>query len=267
MSLISSVYYDFRPYMQLDDFDIRAENNAHQKFSLRAMALKVLETMSLSMGFSRERSIDVSISADPMEFIPRTTVFTYKEESGVICLPALVFFDALEIPFNGADDPELRDLKKLQEFVDRVSDAFFLNKKKVTLFDSYRLSLYLKFLEDPERAKKALKFTLGHELGHLFYHHVPSKKTTLFKIMNIFFLGIPTIIRNRQNREKERQADFFSYSHSVEFAEGGIYIFQVLETTSQKAISMRLIHLFLKASLALTHTSFKARLESIQTTL
>lgn len=73
-------------------------------------------------------------------------------------LPAFFILDPMEIPaqfqFNGPNDEKLNDLKKIQEFVDWVCNKFDLPKKQVNSDYTLWIKIYLKYMQNPEKAKK-----------------------------------------------------------------------------------------------------------------
>lgn len=186
---------------------------------------------------------------------------TPRAWSNVIEIPPLMLLNWDEVPqsirFDGPKDPSLSDLKKVQEFTNWACRHLNLPRINVSFYHRDVLKLYLKFMQDPEKAKKALMFIFAHELGHIHYNHFHTALNHLYGALIAGFgittyatrsLSIPFILRiplicvagiisslalfkighSYSSRKAEQEADTFAAQNSSDRIEGGIYLFKVL---------------------------------------
>lgn len=191
-------------------------------------------------------------------------------EKNSIKLPALFLLDlndpAAPVHFNGPNDPKLKDRRKVQAFADWAYANLRLKRKKIRPLDVYNFRLFLETIEKPEMTKKALLFSIGHELAHIHYRHDSVVNTTLkVIILSILTLGIfLLILKSHLSRKCEKEADAFSFRGSKILAEGGLHLLDTIERSGNHTLLNCLIgHLF-RLKLVFTHSSCKARIQRIK---
>lgn len=210
-----------------------------------------------------------SSSLDPSDGIFNLVA---SADSWNVSVPPLYFVDRKDIPFTGPSDPTLKDEKKVQEFASQICKQFKLQELSVGIRDEMGLRLYLKALECPENAGRALKFVLLHELGHIHLRHFSRSiayeakfRKPLFFIINLLTLGIfRGIALLRQSRNHEKEADAFAYKISKDVARGGIYLFKTARDYRFHSSRHSLVNAIANIFGALTHTSLSSRIHAIE---
>lgn len=203
-------------------------------------------------------SIQSVMLGDPFDMIPKAN------KDGYIFVPALCLVDKNELPTHlqiiDPLDPRLKDPEWFKQFGLWLEEHLGTKIKSPNFLERESFRLYIKFLQNPEKALKAIQFILGHELGHIVYRHngwspLPKKiallsaailgmtvsyslcaKNEVIEITTakLFFgaiVGITSLVGLQflrclqKSRQNERQADQFSFKINSAAAEGAIYLF------------------------------------------
>ena len=159
-------------------------------------------------------------------------------------------------------DLRLEDDKFLQKISVWISDNFEIPKIKIGRIQKESLKVYLKFIQNPDMAKNAIKFVIKHELGHVANNHGEKKLLFYLKsigvcvsfsviaviilavviplsistsIFVVFIAGIISSIATCKiggifiSLQHEREADAFAIKEDRSAADGGIYFFEVIK--------------------------------------
>lgn len=213
--------------------------------------------------------ISVQINHKIFDIIPNASSYmSLGKKHGIITLPAFTFIDLKELPkelqLTGVNDPKLKSLKTVQKISDWMSDKLSIPKKKVNRKDRACLSLYLRYMENPIQAVNGLKFSIGHELGHIHHFH-SSKRLKTSIIPAILSLGIyPLIQKIRHSQKCEKEADAFGCRLSRNVLEGGIYLFKTIQKGPGPFWIDRIVIVFLRIALSFSHTSLDQRIRAIK---
>lgn len=80
----------------------------------------------------------------------------------------------------------LVDLDKMkgssQEICNQVLKACNLSKHKVNKLEKYEIFAARTLLKNPQKLKEIIRYTINHELGHIYYHDIDSMLPQLFLI-------------------------------------------------------------------------------------
>jgi len=193
----------------------------------------VEETIQLiAQRISPEFQISVEmIDDDPLQISAESSSSAPKV--GKIYVPSFCYFDANELPLN------LSDPKNLQALSDWISDKLLLQKFNIEMIDKIRAKAFFEFIKNQEKGKKALFFTLGHELGHIYEDDSAKifELTTTQKIINFISLGLfKLFLQKNFFHRAESQADDFACTSPLGkmMAQGGIYSFKVIRRTLRR---------------------------------
>lgn len=108
---------------------------------------------------------------------------------GWVTLPILSFISPEELPphlrVKSVDDPKLEDDGYFEQLSDWLTTTFSLPKRAVTWEDKQAFKLYVRFMQNPEMAKKGFDFTVHHELAHILHSHAEQGVSFLAKL--VFF--------------------------------------------------------------------------------
>ncbi|HSW87435.1 MAG TPA: M48 family metalloprotease [Rhabdochlamydiaceae bacterium] len=245
---------------------------------------QLVQSMMSKMGIDiGKRKLALFIEEDPFCVNPK---YEYQTDMEYLNIPPLLLFDPNEAPaqfkFNGPNDPKLNDDKIIQDFANWICRKLDLPKKRITNRDKQAIRLYFKFMQNPEKAKHAIPFILGHELSHFsnddglkgmlidflsrlggiaFSFVLSVVLVIVFSLSSpaalIFFLTTAFVSYHAIYkvgfchffRLQERKADEMSVTKLPGVSEGAIYLFETLrdfqkEMRNQKSLSLkdRILH-------------------------
>lgn len=231
----------------------------------REHRLAVIKKLILSIGQPLDYllpSIRPLMLRDPFDMIPRAN------NSGDILIPTLCLVNKNELPshlnITNPFDPRLKDPEWFKQFGLWLAEHLGTQIKAPNFLERENFRLYIKFLQNPDKASKAIQFILGHELGHIVYRHegsspLPGKiallsaaifgttisyslcvKNEAIEIATaklcfgalvgmVSFVCLRTLRLLQKSRQNERLADQFSFKMNSTAAEGAIYLFDVLK--------------------------------------
>lgn len=184
-----------------------------------------------------------------------------------IDVPSLLLLDIDDIPqdlrITNPSDPRLEDDKFVQKISDWISDRFEIPRAKISRLQKEGLKVYLKFIQNPETAKKAIKFIIKHELGHVANNHGEHYLRFYFKSIgvclsfsiiatiilafvlpvSVFSFLITVLVASNISSfalckiggifialQHEREADAFAIQNDRSAADGGIYYFELVKS-------------------------------------
>jgi Peptidase family M48 len=202
---------------------------------------------------------------------------------------ALLFLASEEIPerfrFNGPDDSRLNDQQLVKDYFNWICEKLEIpapirswdgeSAEKHYHENHYNAELIrsnLQFLQDPENAKKAIKFILLHELGHVHHNDIMIEQIVLILINTVsvswpicvaialswsFAFSIPFVLTaalvsnwgfkiiNQFSlyRDHERRADAFAANSDFNAIDGGIYLFKTVLNQNKEKREKRRVEL------------------------
>ena len=120
-----------------------------------------------------------SKSLDPRDFHSKIntseSIFSLEASIGLLSktvyLTPLYFIDRSQVPFDGPNDPTLKDTQKLQAFADTLAARCNIPRQIVTWKDRMSLRMYLTATAKPKKISKMMSFVLMHEIGHIHHQH------------------------------------------------------------------------------------------------
>lgn len=187
--------------------------------------------------------------------------------------PLYALMLANDVPFTSINDPNFEDIDQLQSFSDDICRRFDFVPKKVDYKDRVCVGLFLKLMEDPEKAKNALKFNLLHELGHIQHNHFDKIQRMKKQINSVgshtidfFSLGAFSVFYSSYTHKAlEKEADEFACLYGGQEArEGGAYLFNTIRKYRFKDARERVVHASLIAKSAINHPSLASRSKKIR---
>jgi hypothetical protein len=231
----------------------------------RLNRLSAIEELILSLGQPLDYllpSINALMLPDPYDMLPGV-------QGSKFLLPALCLLDNEELPshlrITDPLDPRLNDPVWFDQFGLWLEEHLGTKAKKPNFLQRESFRLYIKFLQDPDKASKAIQFILGHELGHVVYRHKDpwsflfektalvsasvlgmvissslrskeeSIQTIICKVSFGGLVGMTSLIGFRilkflrENKSREMQMDQFSFKINSNASEGAIYLFDLLK--------------------------------------
>lgn len=185
-------------------------------------------------------------------------------------LPVLPLISPQEFPehlqVKGLDDPKLNNPEFFEQVADWISDVFLLPRSKVTWKEKHFFKLYLRLMENPEMATRALNNIYHHELAHILQHHDQQPhsnsegffcKLMLFMIAIVIWVyepmgkSIEKLTNSRATKKLEREADKIAVVHTKD-VEGPAYLLRTIQAqnkqTRRDPTTPMLVKLFLTPS-------------------
>jgi Zn-dependent protease with chaperone function len=254
--------------------------------SLRKRATELQHRLNqLFQSMGGKRKIQLCFHND---LFPSTPPFARANQ---VHLPVLPLISPNEFPAHlqvkDLNDPRLDDPKFFEQVADWISEVFLLPRSKVSWMDKHTFKLYLRLMENPEMATKALHFIYLHELGHILRHHdeQPCTNSESFFYKLMLFLtaviiwvhepwgqSIEKWTNSMATKKLEREADKIAVVHSKD-VEGAAYLLRTMQAqntqTRSDPTTPKLVKLFLTPSgdsipLILSHQLNSNRIASIR---
>lgn len=229
-----------------------------QSMTLRKLELQNrLETISRVMG--EQKDIYVYLANDPFPVDPPSA------GGNVVTVPPLLFISPDEFPphlrISSLNDPKLEQDNYFEEVAEWLYQTFpQIQKKKIGWKDKEAFKLYIRFMQNPDMARRGFNFCMHHETAHIFHNH---KTPTAFymilsvvlaiimgicasfilAMIHVIFLSITIsllsyhVLNIFHSRSQEKEADSTAIKITRD-ADGAAYLFQQIQE-QQKEIKKR----------------------------